>query len=72
MTEIDRIIEEVTADGNPIMNGFIITALERFSETLVSKKASYIKENQDSFVNPEMWVNCGEKILKSIRKGDDQ
>jgi hypothetical protein len=51
-----------------MMQPFILEAVQKYSEHLISNKDEYIKQNENSWLEPRAWVSCATTYVEKYAK----
>jgi len=54
--------------GSPLNQIFVIEAIAKYSEQVLSNKESLRESMKDGFIHPEAWFGCAEHASKLIKE----
>ena len=63
-----QFVKKMMESGSPLNQVFVIEAIAKYSEQVLSNKESLRQSMKDSLVHPEAWIGCAEHTLKLINE----
>ena len=51
-----------------LMHGYVITALEKYSEQVIAEQEALREGMKNSLVNPDAWIACAEEVKQQLEE----
>jgi hypothetical protein len=64
----EKFLTELMRYESPMMQPFILEAVQKYAEHLISNKDEYIKQNENSWLEPRAWVSCATTYVEKYAK----